>query len=385
MRKSSNFLLQTLAIFLLVANTAWSADTIKVGTTQSLTGDFSEFGQEQLQGLQMWVDDINTRGALLGKTVELVHYDDHSDPEHSAMLYGELIEKHKVDLLIGPYSSELTLAATEVSEKHLFPMVTAAASADLIWERGFDNVFGIDTPTSEYMNLAVTTAAEKGNRTIAMVYADTEFSRGVAEGVRRHAKKLGMRLILDQQYPDIQEDFSVLAQRLKASDADVIFGISYLEDSVALTRAMSKAAVTAKMVAFTVGPALHEFGDQLGDEATGIVGVVQWLRSIRMPKAQDFAYRYRSKYGYNPGVHAAIAYSAGQVIEAAVRLAGTTDRRAVHDQLHDLRFRSLLGHYQVDDTGRQTGQTNVLLQWQDGECRLVAPRNLAERALIYPK
>jgi branched-chain amino acid transport system substrate-binding protein len=104
-----------------------------------------------------------------------------------------------------------------------------------------------------------------------------------------------------------------------------------------------------------------------------------------LPGAQDFAYRYRQMNGQNPGVHAAIGYSAGQVLEAAVRLAGTTDHDALRKQLRELRFRSLLGHYEVDETGRQVAKKNYLLQWQDGRRRLVAPANIAERKLIYPR
>jgi branched-chain amino acid transport system substrate-binding protein len=139
------------------------------------------------------------------------------------------------------------------------------------------------------------------------------------------------------------------------------------------------------MVALTVGPALREFGDTMGAKAEGVVGVVQWLRSVRLPMAQDFAYRYRQKYGNNPGVHAAIGYSAGQVLEAAVRLAGSTDKDALRKQLGSMQFRSLLGLYQVDETGRQQGKRNYLLQWQDDSRRLVEPADIAERELIYPR
>ena len=87
----------------LLGGISHAADTIRVGTTQPLTGKFKDFGEEQLRGLQMWVHDINARGALLGKNVELVHYDDYSEPDRSALLYRQLIEKDKVDLLVGPY------------------------------------------------------------------------------------------------------------------------------------------------------------------------------------------------------------------------------------------------------------------------------------------
>jgi len=373
------------AAVLLLAITAQAAEPIRIGTTQSLSGQYEAFGRDQLEGLLMWVDDINARGALLGRPVELIHYDDHSDPERSASLYKKLIEEHKVDLLIGPYSSELTLRASDITEEHQFPMVATAASADQIWARGYKNIFGIDTPSSNYMDLAVETAAQQGAKTMALFYAEGDFASDVAAGVRRKAAELGIRIILDESYPAQQRDFSLLAVKLKSVGADVVLGATYLEDSVALGQAIGPQKLDADMVALTVGPALLEFRDRLGGNVDGIVGVVQWLRSARLPKAQDFAYRYRKKYGHNPAVHATIGYSAGQVLEAAVRLAGSTDLDAVRSQLGQMYFRSLLGSYQVDATGRQVGKYNYLLQWQDGHRRLVKPDNLAEAAFIYPR
>jgi branched-chain amino acid transport system substrate-binding protein len=369
-----------------VAAGAQSAETITIGTTQSLTGPFQDFGTEQLRGLQMWVDDVNGRGMLLGQRVELVHYDDASDAARSVQLYGKLIEQDKVNLLVGPYSSEITLEASKVAEQHNFPMVATAASADQIWNRGLKNIFGVDTPSSNYMDVDENGALFKlmGVKTMAVVFAETEFAQDVVRGIRGYASRKGVRIVLDEGYAADQKEFSGLASRLKQANADVIFGISYLDDSVALVRALKQANVKPKMLAFTVGPALSEFGDQLGADAEGVVGVVQWLRSARMPGAQDFAYRYRQRHGNNPGVHAAIGYSAGQVLEAAVRLAGTTDHDALREQLATMQFRSLLGKYHVSETGRQEGKRNYLLQWQQGHRRLVAPKNLAERELIFP-
>ena len=161
-----------------------AADTIRVGTTQPLTGKFKDFGEEQLRGIQMWVRDINSRGSLLGKNVELVYYDDYSEAERSAVLYRQLIEKDKVDLLIGPYSSDTTLAASTVAEQYNFPMIASAASAEKIWQRGYKNIFGTDKPAANYMDIAIAVAQEKGARTFDLISSDTEFSRSVADGVR---------------------------------------------------------------------------------------------------------------------------------------------------------------------------------------------------------
>ena len=364
-----------------------AADTIRVGTTQPLTGKFKDFGEEQLRGLQMWVHDINSRGALLGKDVELIHYDDYSEPKRSAMLYRQLIEKDKVDLLIGPYSSDITLVASTVAEEHHFPMVASAASAEKIWQRGYRNIFGTDTPSANYMTIAIAAAQANGAMTFDLISSDSEFSRDVANGVRKEIASRGLTLLLDEVYPLDQVDFTALAKKLSDSKGDVLLGATYLHDSLAISRALAAIGrkVRKDMIALTVGPALREFGDQMGPAADEIVGVVQWLRGVQKPGAQDFAYRYRLKYGYNPGVHAAIGYSAGQVMEAAVRLAGSLDKDAVREQLKTMTFHSLFGEYKVDETGRQVGKRNFLLQWQDDHRYLVDPPDVAEWKLIYPR
>jgi branched-chain amino acid transport system substrate-binding protein len=362
---------------------AQTPEPITIGTTQALTGHYKEFGIEQLRGLQMWVSDVNSRGALLGRPVKLVHYDDGSRDAGTVAGFTKLIEEDKVDLLVGPYSSALTLNASLVAEKYDIPMVATAASAEEIWNRGLKNIFGTDTPAASYME-GISVARDAGAKTAALLYAKTEFGTEVAEGVRRNSQEGGVKLLLDQGYAPEKRDFSAIAKQLAELDADVVMGVSYLEDSIEIVRALKRANVKPKMLVFTVGPSLHEFGEALGDDANGVAGVIQWLRSVPEPGAQDFAYRYRQTYGYNPGVHAVIGYSAGQVLEAAVRLAGTTNHDAVREQLRTMYFRSLMGKYKVSETGRQEGKRNYVLQWQDDDRRLIAPEQVAERTLIYP-
>ncbi len=130
--------------------TSAGAEPIKVGVTASLSGEYAAPGGEQLEGIQMWAHDLNARGALLGRPVEIVYYDDKSDASTSAALYERLISEDKVDLLLGPYSSGLTLAASGVAEKHHFPMVATGASSTDIWSRGYKNIFQVDAPTDTY-------------------------------------------------------------------------------------------------------------------------------------------------------------------------------------------------------------------------------------------
>jgi branched-chain amino acid transport system substrate-binding protein len=358
----------------------YAVEPIKIGTTQSLTGHYSEFGIEQLRGLQMWAADVNGRGALLGRPVEIVYYDDRSRDAGTVEGFTKLIEQDKVDLLVGPYSSSLTLKASLVAEKFNIPMVSAAASSEEIWSRGLKNIFGLDTPAGDYLD-GLQLIQDAGAKTIALIYARTEFGEEVAGASRGKAAE---RLVFEEGYAPEQRDFSALAKRLAEVNADFIFGISYIEDSIEIVRALDKEGVKPKALGFTIGPGQREFSEQLGGEVEGILGVVQWLRSSREPGAQDFAYRFGQRYGYNPGVYAVIGYSAGEILEAAVRLANTTDHAAVREQLGTMYSQALIGSYNVDETGRQIGRRNMILQWQDDKRRLVAPEQIAESELIYP-
>lgn len=359
-----------------------SAEPIRIGTTQSLTGHYSDQGTEQLRGLQMWAADVNARGALLGRPVEVVHYDDGSRDAGTVEGFTRLLEQDRVDLLVGPYSSSLTLKASLVAEEHNTPMISTAASSEEIWSRGLNNIFGTDTPALDYLE-GVRIGRDAGAESFALIYAETEFGEEIAAGVRETVEP--ERLVFVEGYAPEERGFDDLAKRLAEVDADLVFGVSYLGDSIGIARALKRHGVKPRMLGFTIGPGLREFGDELGEEAEGVVGIVQWLRSSRVPGAQDFAFRYRQRYGSNPGVYAVIGYSAGQILEAAVRLAATTDHDAVREQLREMYFKALIGAYDVDETGRQKGRRNYVLQWQDDSRRLIAPANMAERELIYPR
>jgi branched-chain amino acid transport system substrate-binding protein len=357
---------------------------IRVGVTVSLSGSYAAQGKEQLEGIEMWADDLNARGALLGRPVKIVYYDDKSDPDTSAALYERLISKDKVDLLLGPYSSGLTLAASKVAEQYEFPMVATGASSRNIWSHGYRNIFQVDAPTDTYTDLVINSARKAGLTKIALLYEGADFPRGIAEGVRNQAAKQGMEIVYDEEYTPGTTDFAAIVEGIRLATPDLVIGGTYLSDAIAIVRQAKKSNLSPKAFIFTVGPALPEFGEALGPDADGVMGVVAWMASAHMPMAFDFAFRYREKYGLNASVYAAYGYGAGQVLEAGVRLAGSLDKDAIRQQLHEMKFRSILGAYRVDDAGRQLDKKTYVMQWQQGERRLVLPRELRDSPIEYP-
>jgi branched-chain amino acid transport system substrate-binding protein len=158
-----------------------------------------------------------------------------------------------------------------------------------------------------------------------------------------------------------------------------------MDDAVAFAKAAKDAGVKPKLMAFSGAPALKEFGDRLGvANVQGMIGTVQWSRDVRVPGGFDLGFRFARLYNEYPSYDAAGGYAAGQVIEAAVRLAGTVDRTAVRNQLAVLKFRSILGNYRVDPAGLQTAKSTYLVQWQQDPISLVYPPDVARWKLMYP-
>lgn len=357
---------------------------IIVGASVALTGKYSRTGQEQLHGYTMWVEDVNERGGLLGRPVKLIYYDDESKPDTGAKLYEKLITSNKVDLLLGPYSSGVTFAVSAVNEKYKFPMVSAGAAATKVWNRGFKYTFGTYTPGIYYMSRILEFAHGKGLRRVAIVNAGTTFPRDVVKGVKIKAKKLGMEIVFEEEYAKGAADMTPLIIKLKAKKPDILIGGTYLPDSVALVRQSKELNFNTKIFSFSVGPGLPDFSKNLGQDADYIFGSSQWEPTLKLPGVKDFVNKYEKKYGYKPGYHAAGGYGAGQILEEAVKKAGSLDKEKLRGALSALDTVTIFGKYKVDEAGFQIGKTAYMVQWINGNRELVLPREVSTVDLKYP-
>ena len=363
---------------------ARAADEILVGTSVALTGKYARTGQEQLNGFNLWVEQVNKRGGILGKQVKLVYYDDESKPETGAKLYEKLISDDKVNVTIGPYSSGVTMAASTVAEKHGMPMVSSGASSSEIWARGYKNIFGLYTPANTYMDQILEYAKKRGLKKVALIYENTAFPRDVAAGVKTKSKALGLKVVFEEEYGKASTDFSSMILKIKTKKPDVVIGGSYLPDSTAFMRQAKENQLYAKIFAFAVGPGLPDFGTNLGLDANGVMGNSQWEPSLKHPGVKEFVDAYKAKFGHEPGYHAGGGYGAGQVLEAAIKMAGSVDRDKVRAALFKLDTTTAFGRYKVDSTGMQIGKPGYAIQWIDGERQMVLPDDVATAKIVYP-
>ena len=383
-RRLSLFALLSVVLAIVVSPAVTHARDIVVGTSVALTGKYARTGQDQLNGFSMWLEEVNARGGLLGSKVRLVHYDDESKPETGTKLYEKLITDDKVDLLIGPYSSAVTKAASTVAEKYNFPMVSSGDSDSEIWGRGYKNIFGLYTPANTYMDQILEYAKSKGLKRVALVYENTDFPRDVANGVKARVKALKMNLVFEEEYGKASTDFSSMIVKMKSKKPDVVIGGSYLPDSTAFMRQAKENRFYARMFAFAVGPGLSDFGQNLGLDAEGVMGNTQWEPTLNIPGAKEFAERYTKKYGAEPGYHAGGGYGTGQVLEAAVKKAGSLDKDKIRQALLQLDITTAFGRYKVDNTGQQVGKPGYTIQWINGVRQMVLPESAATAKPVYP-
>jgi branched-chain amino acid transport system substrate-binding protein len=361
-----------------------AAGPVRVGASISLTGRYDRTGRELKNGYDLWAEQTNAAGGILGRQVEFVVYDDTSDPETARNLYEKLISEDKVDLVIGPYSSPVTLPASTVAEKYSYPMIVSGASATDIYTRGYKNVFGVYTAAPLYMDGAIDIANKQGYRSVAIINENSAFAKDTVSGARKKAQDAGMQIVFEEEYPNTVRDLNPILTKMRPLNPDVLIGGTYGEDATLLMRQLKDLNWAPKIVALTVGPALPDFYDTLGNDAEYVMGATQWEPGVKGPGVTEFVQAYNGKYGYLPGYHAAGGFAAGQLLKQAIEKAGAVDNDKLRSTLATIDATTIYGPYKVDDTGNQVGKPSYLVQWLKGERKIVWPDNLAEAQAVVP-
>ena len=221
----------------------------------STTGSNGNIGKYQVEAYQLWEEQVNARGGLLGRPVKMTILDDASDPTTGQKLYEKLISEDKVDLVLGPYASSVTMSSSTTTEKYKYPMLAAGASASDIWKRGFRYVFGVYSIAETYFNGVIELAVKQGLKTMAILHEDTVFPAATASGTAAQAKAKGMQVVLQERYPTKVTDVSSLLTKVKDLNPDILVGGSYEPDSMLITRQAKELDVNPRMMAFSVGAA----------------------------------------------------------------------------------------------------------------------------------
>ena len=357
---------------------------IRIGASLSLTGTYAKLGNYQHEGYKLCQKQLNEKGGLLGRKIEFVVYDDQSMPATGVRLYEKLITEDKVDAVMGPYSSPITEAVANVTEKYQKVMTTPLAATTSIFKKGRKHIFMIISPAEVYLEGLIDMAAKRGLKTVAIINEDTLFTKTSALGVVDAAKKRGMQVVFQEAYPKGNQDFSALLTKVRATNPDVIAASTYFDDAVAITRQMKELNVNPKMFGVTVGGDLPEFHNLLKQNAEYIYGATQWEASLPYPGNPEFVAAYKKEFGREPVYHSAAGYAGCTIYFEGVKRAGTLDAAKVREALLKLETKTAFGDYKVDQDGFQTAHKMVTTQWQDGKKVVVWPDELATGKPRFP-
>jgi branched-chain amino acid transport system substrate-binding protein len=363
---------------------AWAShranNEVLIGGAISQTGRYAEPAGRQVNSIKLWVDEVNGRGGLLGHKINLILLDDKSDTQTAIKLYEKLITEDKVDLILGPYSSGITEAVANVTERYKMPFVAYGAAASTIWEKGRRYIFNIVAVAEDYQKGAVHLAKQIGVKTAAIIGEDSLFPRQSGKGAKEWAKKLGIEIVVDENYPLKQTDFTALLQKIRAAGAEALFSNSYFADAAAQLRQLREQNINLKLFSSTVGPGLPNFPEQLGSTAEYVLGFSQWEplpKILKHPGMEDYIARYEKRFQEKPNYHAGGAYGALQVTEAAVKKAGSFDREKVREAMASIEAQTVFGRYKVDAKGMNSHE-GITFQILKGQRRVVWPDKWAE-------
>ena len=359
---------------------------VLLGGAISQTGQYAEPAGRQVNSIKLWVDEVNGRGGLLGHKIVARLLDDKSDTQTAIKLYEKLITEDKVDLLLAPYSSGITEAVANVNERYKMPFVAYGAASTPIWEKGRRYIFNIVAVAEDYQKGAVHLAKQIGVKKIAIIGQDSLFPRQAGKGAKDWAKKLAIDVVLEENYPPKQTDFTALLQKIKAAGAEAVISNSYFADAAAQLRQMRELNVNFKLYSGTVGPGLPNFPEQLGNTAEYVLGFSQWEplpHVFKLPGMKEYIEAYEKRFNEKPNYHAGGAYGALLVTEAAVKKAGSFDSEKLREALATLDITTMYGRYKVDAKGMNSHE-GITFQILRGQRKVVWPDKYAETKAELP-
>ena len=374
-------------------DTAASSEPIRIGASLPLTGDFAEPGVAAKQGYEIWKELVNKNGGLLGRQVELIIKDDQSDQNVIVSDYNALIQKEKVDLLLGTFSSLLNLPASAVAERNKMLFVEPAGGSPEMFSRGFKYLFFAQQATSQHQadlfaEWVTGLPADQKPKTAAYVIADDPFGGPVAEGIKEKLEAAGVETVYSKVYPPETVNFDAAAAAVASKKPDVIAqGSAGLADGVNLIRSLIKVGYSPKQMFQASTPSFaDQYSDAVGLKNTeGVFYAVSYHVDSPTPGNEEFLAAYKAKYDTDPPEDAADGYAAAQVLQKAVEEVGELDQTKLADWLRENKVDTILGPLSWDETGAPE-QAFLLAQWQNGDEEIVLPEDAATSdTIVNPK
>lgn len=367
-----------------VAAPAQAQNTIRIGIALSETGNLADSAKHYWRGVELWRDQTNAAGGLLGKKVEFVVYDDRSDAATSARLYERLITNDKVDLLVSTIGSAQAATATAVAEKHKRIMINGGGASESIQQRGFKYIFQTAARISAYVDGIEPLMKKYNVKSMAFVSRDYAAARDMEKVVKGQAQRNGVNMVMDEYFPSGNVDFSSQIARARQSKPELWVSVGYPNEAIEMMRQFRASNYTPKIFVHN-GVAQEDFVKATGKDGEGAIGMSLYEPSLKTSGNAEFVKTFKAKYNYEPGYYSSFGYNAVYVLGEAVKKAGSIDQEKLRETLTTLKMDTVMGKHEVDPkTGMQIGIRGLLVQVQNGKREIIWPEELKSAEAKVP-
>ena len=363
-------------------------NTVKIGVVLPLTGSQAAFGEALKNGYLIALDEINAKGGVLGKKVELDIYDDQSKPDQAVQGVSKLVDQDRMPLILGSYSSESTMAMIPVVTQRQVPLIIPIAVADNLSESKSPWIFRVGASTTDYAR--ATAAFLKNNgapKTMAIVYENTNFGQSSMKAMTAVAQAEGIKLVATESYEAKSPDYRAMLQRVKRANPEVIYFCSYLLDATTLMRQSQEIDLNpGYFTSAGTGFAIAEFPTSkgAGKNAEFTFTVEQWLPAARWAGSKEFDAEYLRRYNSHPVHHPMAAYVTLMVAARAINDAKSLDSARIRDAIRNIHLAMTpFGPVKFDTSG-QNQHPLMITQVQGGQFRIVYPSDAAETKPVIP-
>jgi branched-chain amino acid transport system substrate-binding protein len=378
---------------------ARAADPIRIGFGMALTGGLSANGKPALLAMQIWKDDVNKKGGLLGRPVELVYYDDQTNPATVPGLYTKLLEVDKVDLIVSGYGTNLIAPLLPIAMDRKLTLMGMFGLANNE-KYHYPNYFqiqpaGEDPQTSTAIGFFELAAKQNPKpQTVAIVGADAEYPQNALVGARELIKKFGFKTVYDKTYPPNTTDYTPIVRAIKATNPDVVFIASYPPDSVGMLRAAHEVKLEPKIMGGgMVGLMFTSIMTSMGPQLNGIVNYDFWAPEptfMAIPGIKEFFAQYQPRAEkekvdtlgyYLPPYSYALLQVLGQAVEATKGL----DQQKIADYIRKTEFNTIVGKIKFGKNGEWAHGRTLMVQYQkiDGS-GAEQFRKPGKKVVLYP-
>jgi branched-chain amino acid transport system substrate-binding protein len=366
------------ALLAVAAACAQDPGTVKVGVIEPLTGSVAYNGTTAVNGARLALDEINAKGGVLGRKVELVVEDGQCRPANSVSAAEKLIQRDKVVAILGAFCSSATLAVMPVAQSSKIPLITGVSSAPSLTEKGNAWFFrATETDALLAKSFSEILVNQLKLKKVAYIGVNDDFGRGSVEEFEKRMAALGATTVMKDYFEHGTPDFYTLLTKLKASGADGAFVAAETQDGSTFVKQEAELGLNTRI--FGVGSwATPDFVQLAGPAANGIYAAVPYASTMKTPRNEAFVKAYEERYKLSPGKYSAALYNTLFILVAAIARANSLDADRIREALHETNYEGPNGHFQFDTKGQATGFTVVLVQIQNGVPVVVASNTVEQ-------